>query len=49
MSPEERKAAKKKAKAEQVSDREKAEAKRYGYTTEDWCSMTKKARKDKES
>jgi len=46
MTPEERAAAMKKSKAENATSREKAEAKRLGYPIEDWCSMTKKARKE---
>jgi len=46
MTPEERTAAMKKAKAEKATSREKCEAKRLGYSLEDWCSMTKKARKE---
>jgi len=46
MTPEERTAAMKKAKAEKATSREKCEAKRLGYSLEDWCSMTKKTRKD---
>jgi len=46
MTPEERTAAMKKMKAEKATSREKCEAKRLGYSLEDWCSMTKKARKD---
>jgi len=46
MTQEERSASMKKSRAENATSREKAEAKRLGYSVEDWCAMTKKARKD---
>jgi len=45
MTPEERKAAMNRAKAESATGREKAEAKRLGIPLDTWCGMTKKERK----
>ena len=45
MSPDERKAAMAKTKAENATGREKAEAARLGIPLEKWVTMTKKERK----